>query len=320
MTGQTSSVMSWDALQATRDAPESSDKPHDKHRVKLYGYLTSQRSAGEIDFLQLVDPRLERAVQVILTKPRKPKADADRMSNDQTNGLVGRQDVEAKKPNATLPWEDERYHLVKSIVPHTPVLVDGFLARRAAPVKKAKRATKFNQEASGDREYADSNKSNNTIRKLDPFVGEIDLISHVEITAVSIKPLNSFPDGMVARNDILLPPEKRHLQFRTDHSLRGRIRMRTIAAAEARDFMLSKGFDEVETPVLFKSTPEGAREFIVPTRKRGLAFALPQSPQQYKQVLMASAVPRYFQFARCFRDEDQRADRQPEFTQVRTVF
>ena len=115
---------------------------------------------------------------------------------------------------------------------------------------------------------------------------------------------------------VQFPASSRHLQMRFSEALRARLVARPRIGLEMRKVLDDLGFTEVETPILFKSTPEGAREFLVPTRRPGLAYALPQSPQQYKQILMSSGVHRYYQFARCFRDEDLRADRQPEFTQV----
>ena len=139
-------------------------------------------------------------------------------------------------------------------------------------------------------------------------------IKLLEIQLKSITCLNAFPKDLVPLPNQVHGLENRHLQIRFDDQLRNRLQFRSKVAEFARKHF--SDFQEVETPLLFKSTPEGAREFLVPTRLRGHAYGLPQSPQQYKQILMSSGINKYIQFAKCFRDEDYRTDRQPEFTQV----
>ncbi len=144
----------------------------------------------------------------------------------------------------------------------------------------------------------------------------VNAVTSREIHLSAITALNTVGSDVVLKDETNFGLEQRHLQIRTDSQLRRRLYQRSAIARVCRAFLEKQNFLEVETPLLFKSSAEGAREFLVPTRTRGLAYALPQSPQQYKQLLIAAGVPRYYQLARCFRDEDLRADRQPEFTQV----
>lgn len=143
---------------------------------------------------------------------------------------------------------------------------------------------------------------------------ELEILSLKVLNEAETSPIDVRGDGREISEDVRL--KYRYLDLRRPR-LQKNIRMRDKIISFFRDYMHKNDFVEIETPVLMKGTPEGSREYVVPSRlEKGKFYVLPQSPQQFKQLAMVAGFERYFQIARCFRDEDTRGDRQPEFTQL----
>ncbi len=145
--------------------------------------------------------------------------------------------------------------------------------------------------------------------------GDIEItVEHFEVLNASLTPPFTIEENTDGGDDIRM--KYRYLDIRRN-AVKQALELRARMATETRNYLNSQKFIEVETPVLIKSTPEGARDFVVPSRmNQGEFYALPQSPQTFKQLLMVAGLDRYYQIVKCFRDEDLRADRQPEFTQI----
>ena len=182
--------------------------------------------------------------------------------------------------------DGDAFKIAETMRPECPIKIHGVVRARGEETTNAKLAT-----------------------------GEIEVLTdHAEVLNTSVTPPFQIEDGIETSEDTRL--RYRYLDLRRPEMM-ANLKLRSDFTFAIREALHNREFMEVETPSLFKSTPEGARDFIVPSRiQPGNFYALPQSPQLLKQLLMVGGVERYYQVAKCFRDEDLRADRQPEFTQV----
>ena len=161
-----------------------------------------------------------------------------------------------------------------------------------------------------------------TVKQRDPSTFNKNIpTGEVELVVEELRILNESKQPPFLPSDLVLPNEEMRLKYRyidlRRDAMQFNVEMRHKVTKAIRDYLSAEGFMEIETPFMTRSTPEGARDYLVPSRVQpGTFYALPQSPQLFKQILMISGCERYFQIARCFRDEDLRADRQPEFTQI----
>ena len=196
-------------------------------------------------------------------------------------------DMSGKVQCVVLPNHTEAIEVAKIIRPEWVLRVSGLVNKRP------------DRNIQADKQNGD----------IEMEVLSIEVLNEAEAPAFAID-----TDGKEIGEEVRL--EKRYLDLRRER-LQKNIRARNNVMQLVRNILNEKNFIEIETPILTKSTPEGARDYIVPSRlETGSFYALPQSPQQYKQLLMTAGFEKYFQFARCMRDEDTRGDRQPEFTQM----
>ncbi|NOY35768.1 MAG: aspartate--tRNA ligase [bacterium] len=201
--------------------------------------------------------------------------------------FIDLRDATGKVQLVVLPSEKEAHQIADTVRPEWVIEVEGEAKRRPDNMANA------DSELGG----------------FEVLVKKISVLNEAKTP-----PFEIGTDGYEVGEEVRL--KYRYLDLRRER-LQKNIRDRYRALKFIRDYLTDKDFVEIETPILTKSTPEGARDFVVPSRtQKGKFYALPQSPQQYKQLLMASGFEKYFQIAKCMRDEDTRSDRQPEFTQL----